>query len=111
MVLETDVAKFILKAAEVGGTNNLTDGYHRSFKDLSHYLAWQIGKKFVSNIPLFVNKILAKSGDISEDAFPINSNKSSKIISTLTFDDSKARNTFGWDSTPVLKGFKLHNDA
>ena len=64
MVLATDFAKFILKAAEVGGTYNLTDGFDPSFKDLSNYLAWQIGKKFVSNIPLFVAKILAKPGDI-----------------------------------------------
>ncbi len=111
MVLATDVAKFIFNAAEVGGTYNFTDGYHPSFKDLSHYLAWQIGKKFVSNIQLFVPKILAKSGDIFGDAFSINSNKLSKIISTLTFDDSKARNTFGWDPTPILKVFKLYNDA
>lgn len=74
-------------------------------------MAWQIGKKFVSNIPLFVAKILAKSGVLFGDAFQINSNKLSKMISTLNFDDSKARNTFGWDPSPVLKGFKLQKDA
>jgi hypothetical protein len=33
-----------------------------------------------------------------------------KITSTLTFDDSKARNAFGWKPTPVLEGFKIIKD-
>jgi hypothetical protein len=31
----------------------------------------------------------------------------SKITSTLTFDDSKARMTFGWNPSPVLESFKI----
>ena len=108
MVLASDIAKFILKAAEVGGTYNLTDGYHPNFNDLSHLISRQLGKKFVLNLPLFVAKILATMGDILGSKFPINSNKLDKITSTLTFDDSKAREAFGWNPTPVLKGFKIN---
>jgi GlcNAc-P-P-Und epimerase len=108
MVLTSDIAKFILKAAEVGGTYNLTDGYHPNFNELSYLISKQLGKKFVPNVPLFFAKILATLGDLLGLKFPINSNKLNKITSTLTFDDSKAREAFGWNSTPVLKGFKIN---
>lgn len=111
MVLASDVAKFILNAAEVGGTFNLTDGKHPTFIELSKNISLQIGKSFIPNMPLFIANVLAKIGDILGNAFPINSNKLSKITSTLTFDDSKARMAFGWNPTSVLDGFKLHEDA
>lgn len=107
MVLASDVAKFILNAAEVGGTYNLTDGKNPSFNELSKSISRNLDKSFVPNLPLFIANILAKIGDKLGNAFPINSNKLSKITSTLTFDDSKARKAFGWDPTPVLDGFKL----
>ncbi len=108
MVLASDVAKFILKVAVVGGTYNLTDGYHPNFNELSHCIATQINRNHVPNIPLFFAMILAFIGDTVGQKFPINSNKLNKINSTLTFDDSKAREAFGWNPTPVLKGFKIH---
>ena len=108
MVLASDIAKYVLIASEVGGIYNLTDGIHPTFKELSNEILQKLGKSFVPNIPIFMAKFLALIGDIIEDSFPINSNKLSKITSTLTFDDSKARNSFGWNPTSVLKGFKLH---
>ena len=108
MVLGSDIAKYILKAAEVGGTYNLTDGKHPSFYELSKNISLQIGKSFIPNMPLFIAKVLAKIGDMIGNTSPINSNKLSKITSTLTFDDSKARIAFGWNPTPVLDNFKLH---
>lgn len=107
MVLGSDIAKFILKAAEVGGTFNLTDGTHPTFKDLSVIISTQIGKTYIPNLPFAVANILAKFGDIFGNSFPINSNKLSKIISTLTFDDSKARMDFEWKPNPVSEGFKI----
>ena len=107
MVLADDVAKFILKAAEVGGIYNLTDGYHPSFYEISHLIANQLGKSYIPNMPNFIAKFLAKIGDLIGPKFPINTDKYLKITSDLTFDDSKAREAFGWDPTPVLKGFKI----
>jgi hypothetical protein len=50
----------------------------------------------------------SKIGDlINIAAYPINSNKLSKINSTLTFDDSKARLAFGWEPNSVLKEFRI----
>ena len=111
MVLASDIAKFILKAAEVGGTYNLTDGIHPTFNELSNNISRQFSKSFVPNMPLFIANVLAKIGDILGNTFPINSNKLSKITSTLTFDDSKARAAFGWNPTPVLESFKLLENA
>lgn len=111
MVLASDIAKYILKAAEVGGTYNLSDGMHPSFYQLSKTISKDLNKLYVPNMPLILAYILAKIGDTIGDAFPINSNKLSKITSTLTFDDSKAKKEFGWNPTPVLKGFKLHQNA
>lgn len=111
MVLASDIAKFILKAAEVGGTYNLTDGIHPTFNELSKSISRNLDKSFVPNMPLFIANVFARIGDILGNAFPINSNKLSKITSTLTFDDSKARIAFGWNPTPVLEGFKIYENA
>jgi nucleoside-diphosphate-sugar epimerase len=111
MVLATDVAKFILVAAEIGGTYNLTDGYNPTFNELSKNIANQIGKPFVPNLPRFIGLILAKFGDLLGNKFPINSDKFLKITSTLTFDDTKARLAFGWNPNPVLKNFKICKDV
>jgi nucleoside-diphosphate-sugar epimerase len=108
MVLASDVAKFILKASYVGGIYNLTDGYNPIFSELSFCIAKQVNKKFLPIIPKFIAIILAKIGDKIGPQFPINSNKLLKITSSLTFNDSKAREAFGWDPTPVLKGFNIH---
>ncbi len=111
MVLASDIAKYILKAAEVGGTFNLTDGLHPTFNELSKSISRNLDISFLPNMPLFIAKVLAKIGNLFGNALPINSNKLSKITSTLTFDDSKARIAFGWNPTPVIKSFKLHEDA
>jgi nucleoside-diphosphate-sugar epimerase len=108
MVLASDIAKYILDAAEVGGIYNLTDGIHPSFDELSKSISKNLDKSFVPNMPLFIAKVLANIGDKLSDVFPINSNKLSKITSTLTFDDSKARKAFNWDPTPVLIGIKIN---
>jgi len=102
MVLASDVGKFIIKAAEVGGVYNLTDGHHPSFYDLSIRIANCLGKKKPKNIPVWSAKILAKVGDLIGNRAPINSLKLLKIRSELTFDDRRARNAFGWNPKPVL---------
>jgi len=87
MVLVSDISKFILNASKIGGIYNLTDGIHPTFNDLSFNIARQLKKSYVPNLPIFLANILAKIGDlINIDAYPINSNKLSKINSTLTFE-------------------------
>jgi nucleoside-diphosphate-sugar epimerase len=107
MVLASDVAQCILKVSKIGGIFNLTDGYHPTFNELSSAISFQIGRKNVPNMPLLFAKILAKIGDLIGESFPLNSNKLSKIMATLTFDDTKARKVFGWNPCQVLEGFKI----
>ena len=111
MVLAEDVARSIIKVAEIGGIYNLTDGYHPSFAELSNHISIQLGKGELMNLPIWLAKIIANFGDLLGSKAPLNTNKLNKITSDLTFDDSKAREAFGWNPTPVLEGFKIHNNA
>lgn len=106
MVLAEDVAKIILKASEIGGIYNLTDGNHPDFFELSNAIAKQNSKTNPFNIPFFVAKSIAFYGDIIGDKFPLNSNKLKKITADLTFDDTKAREILGWSPTKVIDYFK-----
>lgn len=111
MVLSTDVANFIIGAAEKGGIYNLTDGKHPSFKELSDLIASQLKKKPPYNLPLWLAKFISFFGDVIGPNSPINSKKMIKITSDLTFDDSKAREILGWNPKPVLEGFKLNTNS
>lgn len=107
MVLAEDVARIIPVVAKIGGVYNLTDGYHPSFFELSKVIATQLGKPIPYSLPLFIASKLAKCGDIIGSKAPINSRKIHKIISDLTFDDSKAREILKWNPKFVVEAFKL----
>jgi len=108
MVLAEDVANSIINVAKIGGTYNLTDGYHPSFLEISDYISFQLGKKKPSNLPLWLAKIFAIFGNFIGKYAPLNSNKLNKIISDLTFDDNKARKAFDWNPKSVLNGLNLN---
>lgn len=107
MVLAEDVAKIILKVSEIGGIYNLTDGYHPSFLEFSIHISNQLGKGKPMNIPIWLAMIFAKFGDLLGDKVPLNTYKLKKLTSDLTFDNTKARHSFGWKPTPVLEGFRI----
>ena len=111
MVLASDVAKYLIKASEIGGTFNLTDGYHPSFFELSENISCQLGKSRPKNLPLGLAKMSALIGNLFGAKAPLNSDKLFKVTSDLTFDDTKAREAFGWDPTPVLEGFKISDKS
>ncbi len=107
MVLAEDVAKFILPASHVGGIFHLTDGMHPTFDQLSHVIARQVNRKGIFSIPLILAKLLARLGDLLGTNAPFNTAKLVKITSNLTFDDSLAREKFGWSPRSVLENFKI----
>ncbi len=107
IVLAEDVAKIIPQVAKIGGTYNLTDRYHPSFFELSENIAKQLNHSQPASIPMLIAKIMAGIGNMLGSKAPINSRKLTKIVSELTFDDSKAVEAFGWNPTPVLQGFKI----
>jgi len=110
MVLASDVAKYLLKASEIGGIYNLTDGYHPSFFELSEIISSQLKKNTPKNLPFWLAKVLALIGDLFGGKAPFNSVKLCKITSDLTFDDSKAKESFGWQPISVLEGFKISDN-
>tara|TARA_B100001250_G_scaffold394616_1_gene398685 strand:+ start:2224 stop:3111 length:888 start_codon:yes stop_codon:yes gene_type:complete len=106
MVLADDVSKIILKASEIGGTFNLTDGNHPNFNQLSYSIAKQLNKKYIFNMPIFIAELLSKIGDVIGLDF-FNSSKLNKIVSDLTFDDLKARKTLDWKPNSVIENIKI----
>lgn len=110
MVLSENVASFIPRVAWIGGVYNLTDGVHPSFYELSKAISMKKNKKAPYNLPLFIARIIGGIGNILGNKAPINSQKVKKIISELTFDDSKARNFAGWNPQGVLGYFERNNN-
>lgn len=102
IVWAADIAKVLPKLIEVGGIYNLTDSYDPSFGELENAISAALGKSNPIKIPLFAAKMIAKAGDLLGAKAPINSEKLSKITSTLTFDDSRAQKKLNWKPTKVL---------
>ena len=109
MVLASDIAKFIITVAKVGGIYNLTDGVHPTFNDLSKCISRKYNKLFIPNLSYNLAYIIAKFGDLFGEKFPLNTNKFKKITSTLTFNDSLARKNFGWNSNSVIQNINSFN--
>lgn len=108
MVLAEDVASAILNVYKIGGIFNLTDGYHPTIKELSNLISLQYRNKINPELPNFFIKFTSYIGDFFGRLSPINTKRYKKLISTLTFDDSKARKLFGWNPTQVLNyNYKL----
>ena len=106
MVLSKDVAVFIPKIAAIGGTYNLTDGFHPDFHALSSTISKQKNKKMPFSLPLVLAKAIGVVGDLLGNKAPINSMKIKKITSDLTFDDTRAREVAGWNPRRVLEYLK-----
>jgi nucleoside-diphosphate-sugar epimerase len=107
MVLASDVSKYIIEVAQIGGIYNLTDGHNPTFKELSKYIAKKFDKLYLPNMPLFLAQLFSYIGDLFPHSFPLNSIILNKIISDLTFDDSKARTVFNWNPNKILNGNNL----
>ncbi|MFV8322646.1 NAD-dependent epimerase/dehydratase family protein [Flavobacterium sp. LS2R12] len=106
MVLVHDVVSFIPIVATVGGVYNLTDGSHPSFEELSSALLLHKNKKEANNLPLIIAQLIGYLGDLIGDKAPLNSLKLKKIISDLTFDDSKVRQLLNWNPESVVAYLK-----
>jgi nucleoside-diphosphate-sugar epimerase len=102
MVWAGDIACVIPQLAEKGGIYNLTDGYHPSFDELEFGIASALKRKAPLKIPLRMAKGIAFLGNFLGSSSPINSDKLKKIISTLTFDDTKAKTLLNWRPNSVL---------
>jgi nucleoside-diphosphate-sugar epimerase len=102
IVFAEDVARFITAISKIGGTYNLTDGYHPDFFELSGSIAKRFNKRVPKILPSWIVIVIAKIGDLIGKKSIFNSAQYLKIVSSLTFDDRKARDTFRWNSRSVL---------
>lgn len=107
IVLASDIATIIPKAAEVGGIYHLTDGHHPTFAELEELIASQLDKTRPRSIPYSAAKVLGWTGDVLGSKFPVNTDTIKKITSNLTFDDTRARQKLGWSPRKVLDHFKI----
>lgn len=101
MVLSEDVARFIPIIQKIGGIYNLTDGNHPTMLEVENAIAKQIQKRKPIRLPDQVLKMLARIGDLIGDRSPLNTLKYTKLTSSLTFSDAKARAN-GWTSRVVI---------
>ncbi|MGC1516557.1 MAG: NAD-dependent epimerase/dehydratase family protein, partial [Maribacter sp.] len=89
VVLAEDIARFSLDIIEVGGIYNVTDGVDVSFKQLSHSISKVLGKQETKNIPYWLARSLAKTGDFFEIMFkkeaPFSTKKLNQMTTDLTF--------------------------
>ena len=107
VVWAEDVAAIIPKVAELGGIYNLTDGYHPSFAELERGIAAALSKKTPRHIPVFLAQSMALLGNLLGNKSPITTAKLHKMMATLTFDDSKAKEKLNWRPTSVLSKLPL----
>lgn len=111
IVMGSDVAKIIPIAIHFPGVYHLTDGHHPSFFDLEGMISAQLGVRRPRNIPAFVARLIGICGElvdaIAPGRSPITRRKVEKIISTLTFNDQKARLVLGWNPRRVIDVFRI----
>lgn len=106
MVCATDVAAIVPSVSSVGGVYNLTDGYHPSFAELTLLFSKKISSGRPYNIPVWLAKGLARTGDIVGNMvhsnLPFNCQVFLKMSSSLTFSDDKAKRLLNWRPQQVL---------
>lgn len=107
VLMVQDIANLIPLLAEKGGTYNVCDSEHPTFRALEKLIALQLNKSLPVTIPYALAKILALIGDLLGNKSPINSDKLDKITKSLTFSNVKAVTELGWKPLNVLETFKI----
>ena len=106
IVRAEDVADIVEAAAKVGGTFNLSDGVHPSFREIEAVLARALGVSAPRRLPASVAAIGGRVGDavltLTGWRPPLTSRTLQKMTSTLTLDDARARALLGWAPQPAL---------
>jgi nucleoside-diphosphate-sugar epimerase len=116
MVWAADVGRILPRLAAGGGVFHLTDGQHPSFAELEAALAGALGCKTPWRMPMGLAKAGAWTGNMVNKVtgrnVPLNTRSLTKMTSTLTFSDERARKELGWNPSRVLDhAAELVNEA
>lgn len=107
LLMVSDIANVIPKIEAVGGTYNLCDNRHPSYKELSYVIKNQLGiKRPILSIPYWCANILAKIGDIT-GALPIDSHRLEQLTRSNTYSNAKAKQKLSWEPLDVIENFKI----
>lgn len=107
ILMAEDISRLLPEISKIGGIYNVCDDHHPSLMELEALIAAQLGKKHPLSIPFWLAKVLAITGDMTSEKFPVNSGKLDKIFRTLTFSNEKAKNYLNWMPLDVLSNFKI----
>lgn len=108
VLMVQDIARLLPSLIEKGGTYNVCDDTHPSFRELEILIALQLKKNPPVSIPHWLAKSMALVGDLLGNKSPINSFKLKKITESLTFSNEKAKRELNWQPLSVLENFKIH---
>lgn len=106
MLMAQDIANLVPLVVKKGGIYNVCDDHHPSFGELESIIAKQLNKSKPMSIPYWMAKCLALIGDVFE-FLPINSSRLSKIVTSDTWSNEKAKRELGWKPLDVLKNYKI----
>lgn len=107
ILMANDIALLIPKLIKNGGIYNVCDSHHPSFFEIEELIVKQLNIKSPRSIPLWVAKVLAKTGDLMGGKALINTSKLEKMTMSLTFSNEKAKRELGWEPLDVLQNFVI----
>ena len=105
VVHAADLSRFLVDAVDIEGTFNITDGQEIRFTEVEELYAEIVQKKIKFKIPLNILKAGALAGDLMLKIgikIPLSSDKLNKMVTTLTFSDSKLRQASDWNPTSAI---------
>lgn len=105
VLMVQDIARLLPNLIEKGGIYNVCDDTQPSFRELEILILGQLKKKKLVSIPYWLAKLMALTGDLLGEKFPINSLKLKKITESLTFSNERAKHELNWYPTNVLENF------
>lgn len=107
VLMVEDIARLVPLLAEKGGVYNVCDDSQPTFRELEQLLAKQLKKPLPHNIPYWLAKCMALTGDCLGTKAPFNSSKLKKITKSLTFSNERAKRELGWNPLNVTECFKI----
>lgn len=102
-----DIAHLVPKIENVGGTYNVCDNNHPSYRELGICISKQLGKSHNPlSIPYWMAWCMAKIGDWF-GVLPIDSHRLEQLTKSNTYSNEKAKKALGWEPLDVLENFKI----